>query len=92
MREGRKVSIQEFSEMHIQLTWEELHARFGFDLQAWKKKFQDYRMKQPREADVVGAFFRFGNDRINPLLNESLGRASGFPTFQRFAEYVLTKK
>jgi hypothetical protein len=82
---------REFSEMDISRTWDELHERFGFDLKTWKKKFSDYLMKQPREADIIGAFFRFGNDRINPLLNEILGRASGFPTFQRFTEYITAK-
>jgi hypothetical protein len=84
-------SFQEFTEMHIQLTWNELHERFGFDLKTWKKKFSDYLMKQPRQTDVVSAFLRFGNDRINPLLNEILGRASGYPTFQRFTEYITSK-
>ena len=82
---------QEFSEMHITITWEELHGRFGFDIKTLKKKFNDYLLKHPRETDVVAAFYRFGNDRINPLLNEILGRASGFPTFQRFTEYIATK-
>lgn len=83
--------IQDFQEQHIHHTWEELHNRFGFDLKTWKKKFNDYLMKQPRETDLVSAFFRFGNDRINPILNEILGRSSGFPTFQRFTEYIQSK-
>ncbi len=89
MRERK--SVHEFSEMHISYAWDELHDRFGFDLPAWKKKFNDYLVKQPRETDTVSAFLRFGNDRINPLLNEILGRASGFPTFQRFTEYITNK-
>jgi hypothetical protein len=91
MRIQKPANIQEFTEMHIDITWKELHERFGFDLKTWKKKFSDYLMKQPRETDIVSAFNRFGNDRINPLLNEILGRASGFPTFQRFTEYISTK-
>jgi hypothetical protein len=82
---------QEFSEMHIALTWDELHSRFGFDLMTWKKKFNDYLMKQPRETDIVSAFLRFGNDRLNPLLNEILGRSSGYPTFNRLTTYVAKK-
>lgn len=82
---------QEFSEMHINHTWDELHERFGFDLTTWKKKFNDYLMKQPRETDLVSAFLRFGNDRLNPLLNEILGRSSGFPTFNRLTTYVAKK-
>lgn len=81
----------EFSEMHIRLTWEELNTRFGFDLKTWKKKFDDYQMKQPRETDIVSAFYRFGNDRLNPLLNEILGRSSGYPTFNRLTEYIVKK-
>jgi len=80
-----------FSEMHITLTWNELHERFGFDLKTWKKKFNDYLMKQPRETDIVSAFFRFGNDRLNPILNEILGRSSGYPTFNRLTAYVAKK-
>ena len=91
MRTSNAKAIQEFSEMHISMTWDELHDRFGFDLKTWKKKFSDYLMKQPRETDIVAAFFRFGNDRINPLLNEILGRTSGFPTFQRFTEYIAAR-
>lgn len=91
MKGQRVPTVHEFSEMHISHAWDELHDRFGFDLKTWKKKFNDFLMKQPRETDMVSAFFRFGNDRINPLLNEILGRASGFPTFQRFTEYVTSK-
>lgn len=83
---------QEFSEMHIALTWSELQERFGFDLKTWKKKFNDYLMKQPRETDIVSAFLRFGNDRINPILNEILGRSSGYPTFNRLTIYVAKKR
>lgn len=86
-----QVKESEFSEMHINLTWDELHERFGFDLKTWNKKFNDYLMKQPRETDLISAFFRFGNDRINPLLNEILGRSSGFPTFNRLTAYVAKK-
>ena len=82
---------QEFSEMHILITWNELHERFGFNLATWKKKFNDYLMKQPRETDMVSAFLRFGNDRVNPILNEILGRSSGFPTFNRLTTYVAKK-
>jgi hypothetical protein len=81
----------EFSEMHIQLTWEELHTRFGFDLKTWKKKFHDYRSKNAREKDEVALFYRFGNDRINPILNEILGRSPGFPTFNRLVVYITRK-
>ncbi|HYF68341.1 MAG TPA: hypothetical protein VD884_09395 [Ohtaekwangia sp.] len=87
----KQVKESEFGEMHINLTWDELHERFGFDLKTWKKKFSDYLMKHPGEPDMISAFFRFGNDRINPLLNEVLGRSSGYPTFNRLTTYVAKK-
>lgn len=87
-----RVVLEDFSERHIGLTWVELHHRFGFDQKSWEKKFNDYLMKQPRGTDIVSAFFKFGNDRINPILNELLGRASGFPTFNRFLEFIVKNK
>ena len=81
----------QFNEMHINLTWNELQERFGFELKSWKKRFNEYLMKQPRETDTMSAFYRFGNDKINPVLNQILGRAPGFPTFSRLIEYITKK-
>lgn len=80
-----------FSEMHINLTWNELNERFGFELKSWKKQFHEYMAKHPQHKDMVSGFYRFGNDTINPVLNQILGRSSGFPTFNRLVEYITKK-
>ncbi|MFZ6013666.1 MAG: hypothetical protein ACOYXT_25225 [Bacteroidota bacterium] len=82
----------DFEEMHIAMVWEELHLRFGFNIKEWKKLFLEYREKQPREMRVTGAFFRFGNQHINVLLNKILCRSSGFATWNNLCEYVMQKK
>ena len=82
----------DFQEIHIPYVWEELHARFGFDIQKWSKdKFPMY-LRQQRHASRLDAFMTFGNDRINPLLNELLCRPVNHPTFNRLLHHVLQKR
>ena len=83
---------REFEEMHISLVWEELHERFGFPVKEWKKKFAAYFDQQSRQLPIVDAFFIFGNEQINPILNRILCRGEVYPTWNHFCEFVRTKK
>jgi len=83
----------EFEEMHIAWVWEELHERFGFPLKEWKKQFAEYLDKQPSgRSEVVGAFFRFGYECINPILNQILCRRPGYPSWNNLCDYIVKKK
>ena len=73
----------------MKLTWQELHDRFGFDLKGWKKRFQEGFSRQPRNVGETEYFLIFGNDYINPVLNELLCRNRNYPTFNRLVEYLL---
>lgn len=79
----------EFEEIHINKIWHELQTRFGFNIKYWKTEFNEYLDKQPRNAHIISVFFRFGNDRINPILNAILGRHHGFPTFNNLCDWVV---
>jgi hypothetical protein len=85
-----KQAEDEFEEIHIRKIWTELRERFGFNLKYWNAEYDKYQQKQPRDMHDVSVFFRFGNDRINPLLNVILGRASGFPTFNNLCTWIIT--
>jgi hypothetical protein len=69
--------------MHIDWVLEELHERFGFPTATWKKLFkkfiEEYQSKQPYDLSEVGAFFRFGNTFINPILNQIPAKAGSIP-------------
>ena len=81
----------DFELMHINLVWNELHDLFHFDKPGWKKRFAEYLLRQKRGVSEVEAFFRFGNDQINPILNEILARRPGYDTFNSLCRYVLNK-
>lgn len=85
-------SLSDFEEMHIKLTFKELNERFGFDLKFWNKKFYDALKEQPRSVDERGYFLRWGNDNVNPLLNQILGRRTLHDTFNKFVLYVMNKQ
>jgi hypothetical protein len=80
----------EFKEAHIQKVLMELQMRFGFPAKNWKVRFGNYPTKNG--VDVVGKFMYFGNEIINPLLNEILCRRSGYPTFNNLCDYVTGKR
>jgi hypothetical protein len=83
----------EFQEYHITKVWNYLHDHFGFNIPKWKERFNDYKSKQRRrEEDEIGYFNRFGNQHINPVLNEILGRSILYPTFNALVEYIVTGK
>src|SRR5690349_128158 len=80
-----------FQEMHIKFVWDELQERFGFPIKAWKKAFNDYLGKQPRNSNDVESFLKFGSIFINPVLNQILLRNSLHGTFNNLVEYILKK-
>lgn len=77
--------------IHIDQAFDLLEEKFGFPKKVWKKAFNEYLDKQPRKEDDLGIFLRFGNDRINPLLNGILVRNPGHPTFNKLCEYLVKK-
>ena len=82
----------EFSESHISKVWEFLHEKFGFNLKHWKAEFNAYLQKHPRETSEMGVFYRFGHERIEPILNKILGRREHYSTFNALVEYVVNGK
>ncbi len=80
-----------FEAMHIDLVFDELETRFGFNLKAWKKKFQEFLSRQPRTTSEMDAFIKFGNSFINPILNEILCRNSLHSTFVKMLYYIVEK-
>ncbi|MGC4021396.1 MAG: hypothetical protein QM734_05370 [Cyclobacteriaceae bacterium] len=88
-----KPSHFEFQEHDMEKTWNLLAEKFGFDKKKWKVRFEEYCSKRQRyEDDKLGAFFKFGNTFINPLLNDILCRNPLYPTFNNLTEFVLTGK
>lgn len=84
--------IKDFQESDIDKVWDELKTRFGFNVNNWKKLFNEFLGGQPRNTLVEDAFLVFGNKRINPVLNEILCRNSLYPTFNNMVEYILKIK
>lgn len=79
-----------FEEASIRQVWRELHTRFGFPVDPWKKRFSEY-ISERKIRDEVHGFYLFGNDVVNPVLNEILCRRKGHPTFQKMFEYVTKR-
>lgn len=78
-------------ELHVQQVIDELTDRFGFPEKKWKALWKEYLDKLPRAEDEIGAFLKFGNARINPILNDILIRGEGHGTFNSLCEYVIRK-
>jgi hypothetical protein len=79
-----------FAEANIKLVWRELNCRYGFPLEPWKKRFANY-CDQSQIKDRIAGFYKFGDEIINPVMNEILCRSSSYPTFQEFVGDVLRK-
>lgn len=73
----------------MNLAWQELKIRFGFNLPAWKMRFREEFLRQPRNVTEIEFFLIFGNRSINHLLNQILGRTRLHPTFNEMIEYIL---
>jgi hypothetical protein len=83
--------IKYYDQMHVDLTFRELHDRFGFPVKEWKEKFRQYLLTQPRNTSELDAFVKFGNRVINPVLNEVLCRRPSHDTFNKMLYYVIEK-
>lgn len=81
----------DLTEYHIKQVWEELHDRFGFDLKAWRRLFQDELSKQARNVSELDYFMVFGNRFINPILNDILCRPRLHPTFNKFVSFIMNR-
>lgn len=80
-----------FEPMHIDLVFRELSSRFGFNEKAWRKKFEEFLVRQPRATSEMDAFIKFGNSAINPVLNEILCRNALHSTFVKLLYYIVEK-
>ncbi len=78
-------------EVHIEMVWDELESRFGFPKKEWKKAFKEHLSNQHKSEDAIGIFLKFGNQRINPIINGILMRNEHHPTFNKLVEYVIRK-
>ncbi|MEQ1588543.1 MAG: hypothetical protein ABL895_21835, partial [Cyclobacteriaceae bacterium] len=81
----------EMDGVHIQQVFDELADRFGFPEKLWKAKWRAHLDKQARGEDEVGLFLKFGNEHINPILNQLLLRTYSHATFSNLCEYVIKK-
>ena len=80
-----------FDLMHIDLVFNELKVRFGFNKSEWEKKFKTFLLQQPRNTSELDAFIKFGNRFVNPVLNDVLCRNSGHTTFIHLLLYIVEK-
>lgn len=87
-----KNTFNDLNENHIRITWEELRIRFGFNVDYWKVEFRNYMGSRPRNFTDLDGFMIFGNKRINPILNQILGRTDLHPTFNRLVSYIILTK
>ncbi|MBS1507314.1 MAG: hypothetical protein JSS79_11770 [Bacteroidetes bacterium] len=86
-----------FEEHHIDRVWKFLHERFGFNINRWKERFDQFRTERHKrrtghDYTLTGDFIYFGNTVINPVLNEILGHYQETNTFNRMIEYIVTGK
>lgn len=81
---------EEFQHAYIDHVWKELQERFGFPLKQWKKNFSEYH-KNSRTVRPADAFYTFGCQKINPVLNDLLCRPKYYPTFENLCAYVMQK-
>ena len=84
-------SMNYYELIHIDIMFDELHKRFGFNEAEWRKEFQRFLAKQPRNTSELDAFVKFGNAFINPVLNNILRRENNRNTFQAMLFYIIEK-
>lgn len=81
----------EMDALHIQQVFDELADRFGFPEKKWKELWKAHLESKPRGEDEIDLFLKFGNERINPILNALLLRSKVDSTFSNLCEYIITK-
>jgi len=79
-----------WDEANIKLVLRELKDHFGFPVEPWNEKLNGYCLENKIEDRMEG-FIKLGTEVINPILNNILCRKSGYPTFQKFFEFVVKK-
>lgn len=82
--------IQE--EKDIELIFDYLHKKFGFNTDHWKKRFQAIRSADRKGSTQYDNFIRFGVLDVQPLLNQILGREHNMNTFEKMVRYLMREK
>ena len=80
-----------FDRDNIERVWAYLGKKFGFNIPAWKKDFEDSLLVSRRDKSVQVQFMEFGKRRIEPVLNDILCRKS-FPTWINLLAFLLNEK
>lgn len=81
----------ELSPVHMAKVWELLEEKFGFNVKAWKKEYQDYFQQLPHSVSEKEAFVEFGAEFINPLLNKILKRREHHNTWGNMLKYIVRR-
>lgn len=76
---------------HLPMIWEALHKRFGFEIPAWKEKFEMAYKKQPRGMERVEFMLVFGVRQIDPVINQILGRPFAYSSFLKMVDELIRK-
>lgn len=81
----------EMNATHVKKVWELLEAKFAFNIVSWKKDFKAYYERQPRTTQEMEAFYDFGFENIQPVLNQILKRDQWHPTWRALLHYIVKK-
>jgi len=80
-----------FDRNDIEKVWAYLGKKFGFNIPAWKKDFENSLAISRRDRSVQVQFMEFGKRRIEPILNDVLCRKN-FPTWINLLAFLLEDK
>ncbi len=80
-----------FDSNDIEKVWAYLGKKFGFNIPAWKKDFENSLVSSSRDKSVQVQFMEFGKRRIEPILNDVLCRKN-FPTWINLLAFLLEDK
>jgi hypothetical protein len=80
-----------FERDDIEKVWTYLGKKFGFNIPAWKKDFENSFLVSKRDRSIQDQFMEFGKKRIEPLLNDVLCRKA-LPTWINLLAFLLRDK
>lgn len=80
-----------FDPSDIEKVWAYLGKKFGFNVPAWKKDFENSLIVSRRDRTIQIQFMEFGKRRIEPILNDVLCRKN-FPTWINLLAFLLEDK
>lgn len=80
-----------FDREDIENVWDYLGKKFGFNIPAWKKDFEDSVLISKRDRSVQVQFMEFGKRKIEPILNDVLCRNAS-PTWINLLAFLLESK